>query len=161
MTSRAIRRLRRTSSAKPLSPGSSPDLRRAYRSWEYLSQLYREWAYRKERGWLVAKEPPVHLPWVESFDAFLADVGKRPVAHVINRPDPRQPFRPGNCCYVPRHGVGKSGPQPRIFITHADETLTVAEWAERLRIPAVTIYCRVKRGLTGAAALGLKQEAGN
>lgn len=158
MTSRAIRGLRKRSSVKPLSPGSAPELRHAYRSWEYLSGLYRDWVHRKERGWPVSPEPPVHVPWVESFDAFLADMGKRPHAHVISRPNPQKPFAPGNCCYVPRPNAGKRGPAPRVLITHDGQTLPVREWADRLRIPAITIYCRVKRGLTGAAALGIKQE---
>jgi hypothetical protein len=153
MTSRAIRRLRKRATGAPTSASSHPDTKRAYRSWEYLMTLYRDWVYATERGRARSKTPPVHLPWVQSFDAFFADMGQRPRHCTISRPDSTRPYGPDNCSWAPR--TGKAGPSPRLQVTFNGETLSVPEWSDRLRIPAVTIYCRLKRGLSGAAALGL------
>jgi hypothetical protein len=157
MTSRTIRRLRKRAAGAPTGVSSHPDTNRAYRSWEYLMTIYRDWVAAAERGRARSKESPVHLPWVQSFDTFFADMGQRPPQSTIRRPDPSRPYSPGNCCWATR--PGKPGPAPRLRITFNGETLSVSEWSTRLRIPAVTIYSRLQRGLTGAAALGLSTAA--
>ena len=35
--------------------------------------------------------------WASNFEAFLSDLGPRPVGTVLNRLDPNDDFRPGNC----------------------------------------------------------------
>jgi hypothetical protein len=43
----------------------------------------------------------IHLPWLMSFESFLADMGERPVGHRLERFDTSKGFDPDNCCWAP------------------------------------------------------------
>ena len=86
--------------------------------------------------------------WLESFDAFLEDMGPRPSdEHSLDRwPDREGGYEPGNCRWATREEQGRNTRANR-RLTHGGETLTVVEWSERTGVPDHTIRNRLKQGL--------------
>lgn len=80
------------------------------------------------------------------FTVFLADMGERPsLKHSIDRIDPSGNYEPGNCRWATAFEQNRNKLNNH-RITHAGETLTVTEWAERLGIPHSILYRRLKLG---------------
>lgn len=155
MTHRAVRRLRKRSQLRPTSAGAPPELRATYHAWAQLVARYRRWNTAHRAGTRAKDTSPVDLAWVASFDQFLEDMGLKPQGHALVRHQPDLPYGPGNCHWseeYPRSG-GK-GRVSRHQISHGGYTRTPAEWAAVLGIPAGSIYYRLRKGLTGADALG-------
>lgn len=82
----------------------------------------------------------------DDFAAFLADMGPRPTpTHTIDRIDNDGDYTPGNCRWATRAEQSRNARRCKL-ITHAGRTMTVAEWARELGIPAPTIYGRIYLG---------------
>ena len=72
-----------------------------YRAWQQIKAYCTHPAnprFREFGGRGIGVDPR----WVTDFEAFLADLGERPVGTVLGRLDPEDDFRPGNCCWRPR-----------------------------------------------------------
>jgi len=155
MTSRSIKRLRQPSDLRPTSASAPREIQLAYRRWSYLTRLYLDWDLCPEQ---TRGQCPVHLPWVQSFDQFLSDMGPCPSANrSLGRDDPSLPYQPGNCYW---NWGKRQGRPPVLKLTHQGETRSVNDWCRLLRMNYSTVYARIRRGVSPAVALGLTQECG-
>jgi hypothetical protein len=92
--------------------------------------------------------------WAESFAAFLRDVGPRPTpAHSLDRIKGDKGYEPGNVRWATRMEQSQNRPGFVHALTHRGKTMTLAEWARELGIPAGRIYKRVQQGLSASEAL--------
>lgn len=89
--------------------------------------------------------------WLK-FENFLADMGDRPTGLTLERKDNNKGYSPENCIWADKRTQANNR-RSNILITAGGETHTVIEWSRILDIPHLTIRARLKRGLTGEAAL--------
>ena len=83
--------------------------------------------------------------WLHSFENFLLDMGLRPIGYAIERRDNNGPYSPDNCLWIPRGDQNKNKRNVR-FLTFADQTLSISDWARKLQVPVLFIWSRLKRG---------------
>ena len=84
--------------------------------------------------------------WLDSFEAFFADMGERPsVDHSIDRMDVNGHYEPGNCRWATRTKQGRNKRNNRRF-AYAGESLTLAEWGARIGVSRRTMASRLHRG---------------
>lgn len=87
------------------------------------------------------------------FSVFLKDVGMRPAKGLsLDRIDNSKPYGPGNCRWASRKEQSNNTSR-NVELTHAGETLTIAQWAEMVGIGYVTLGTRLKRGWSTERAL--------
>lgn len=91
--------------------------------------------------------------WLADPSAFVAHVGPRPSPeHEIDRIDNDRGYEPGNLRWVTRRVNDRNRSSNR-HLTHQGETLTVAEWCERLGLPRDTVGKRLASGWSDEEAL--------
>lgn len=90
--------------------------------------------------------------WVESFDAFMLDMGPRPEGHSIERIDNNKGYDPDNCVWASNKRQ-MNNRSACVYVSMNGETMTATQWAERLGVRAHTILTRLKRGWSGERAL--------
>lgn len=84
--------------------------------------------------------------WVDSFQAFYADMGPRPSArHTIDRVDNNGPYAPGNCRWATMTEQN-SNKRTNIYLTVGGETHTLAEWTRQLGMRRGTVGRRLRHG---------------
>jgi hypothetical protein len=85
--------------------------------------------------------------WRYSFLTFLEDMGARPKGTTLDRINNDGDYTPQNCRWSTQtEQVRKRNQSVTIKITHNNETLPLAEWAERTGIPYATLKERHYRG---------------
>jgi len=69
--------------------------------------------------------------WIGSFEAFLADLGKRPKGSVLRRNDSRKPFEPGNCRWARKRRSEKLEP---VWFVENGKRFSITSFAKRIGI---------------------------
>lgn len=84
--------------------------------------------------------------WSTSFIAFLSDMGKRPSSlHSIERLNVKEGYSAKNCVWAtPKEQANNRS--TNVVLQHNQESLTVAQWAEKTQLKQATISARLRRG---------------
>lgn len=99
--------------------------------------------------------------WLNSFEAFLEDMGRRPSPrHSIERGDNDGPYAPWNCQWVIRKVQDRNNRRNH-RITAFGETLPLIDWAARTGLQAPTIRKRLKAGWDAERALSTPADGGH
>ena len=86
--------------------------------------------------------------WRESFESFLSDMGRKPSRHhSLDRKEVDGDYTPDNCRWATQSEQNRNTQRSRL-LTFQDRTMTIADWADRLRIPYDTLFQRLRRGWT-------------
>jgi len=91
--------------------------------------------------------------WLDSFEAFLDDMGKRPDGnHQIGRIDTTKGYEPGNCRWVT---VGEQAKNRRntLVVEAYGRTMPVSDWAREYGVKSTQIISRLRRGYSVEYAL--------
>ena len=88
------------------------------------------------------------------FALFLADMGEKPAGMSIDRIDPSRGYAPDNCRWATQ-AQQMSNMRRNKIVSLGSESLTVSEWARRLKISASVIYHRLAAGWSDADALSI------
>lgn len=84
--------------------------------------------------------------WLDSFEAFLADVGPRPSPrHTLDRKNGDGDYEPGNCRWATSEEQAANRSNNRV-IAWRGEQRTLAEWARHLGMTASRLQSRLARG---------------
>lgn len=84
--------------------------------------------------------------WSQSYEAFLADMGRCPSSdHVIDRRDSNGHYEPNNCRWITRQ-ESMNNMRSSHFVVAFGERLTLAQWSKRFGINPATISRRLKSG---------------
>lgn len=98
--------------------------------------------------------------WLDSFMAFLSDMGERPSGKTLDRwPDLAGDYEPGNCRWATKQEQQRNT-TANVHVTFNGETLTQAEWAQRQGIKQTTLSWRLRTGWSVEAALLLTPRLG-
>lgn len=82
--------------------------------------------------------------WHE-FSNFIADMGMRPSGYEIDRKDNNGDYEPKNCRWISKR-ENLNNKRSNHMLTWGNETLPITTWAERLGVPARTLFNRLGRG---------------
>jgi hypothetical protein len=126
------------------------------------SPEYRTWINIKSRCYnrncrqyykYGAKGIKVCQRWLDSFEAFLEDMGRRPSSkHSIDRKNTRSDYEPGNCKWATAKEQSRNKTTSRL-ITANGQTKTLIEWSEEIGLDHASILGRIARGYTEEEAV--------
>lgn len=117
-----------------------------YRLWGYIkSRCYspknKSYRYYGGRGIRVCDE------WRNSFEAFLAYIGKKPKGAEFDRIDNNGDYKPGNVRWATRTEQNRNRRTTR-FLTANGVTQCVQAWANQLGVSSKAIRQRIANGWT-------------
>lgn len=121
-----------------------PSLRSEYIIWKHM--IYRctnqqdiGYKYYGAKGIAVCQE------WIESFDKFVEDVGRRPnLSYTIDRIDNSLGYFPGNVRWATRKQQMRNTSR-NVFLTHSGKTLCQADWASIIGLDSGGMSRRVRK----------------
>lgn len=97
--------------------------------------------------------------WLNSYEAFLADMGRKPtLKHSINRKDNNCDYCPENCEWAD-DATQRLNKRTSAMIEIDGESRNLSEWLKILKVPEGTYYWRRKHGYEIHEALGLRRPA--
>jgi lambda repressor-like predicted transcriptional regulator len=93
--------------------------------------------------------------WRQSFEQFLADMGRRPsLSYSLERKDNNVGYSPGNCVWATAKEQNNNTRANRI-IEHEGTRLTLAQWADKAGMSLQTFHGRLRRGWNMVDALSV------
>lgn len=125
------------------------------RKWvnEIGTQTYYAWRSMRSRC-VNPKNPSYHhyggrgitvcARWVDDFDAFVEDVGIAPSGLTLECRDNNLGYSPENCCWATMEDQ-LNNQRRSVFVEHASERFTIAQWAKKLDIRFDTLWRRLRR----------------
>ena len=84
--------------------------------------------------------------WLNSFENFLADMGRRPDGLTLERNDNNGDYEPGNCRWATYEQQANNRRSNRL-LTARGETKTLAQWSKHLNIPKSSLHGSLNRGI--------------
>jgi hypothetical protein len=115
---------------------------------------YKAWAEMKQRcynknnaryPWYGARGILVCDKWLNSFEAFFADMGIKPSKkHSLDRIDNNRNYEPSNCRWS-NDKTQTNNTRRNVKITHNGETKTLAQWAELYNVGYHRLRDRLSR----------------
>jgi hypothetical protein len=115
---------------------------------------YRAWTAMKTRCYNPKSPSYIHYGqrgisvcdrWRNDFAAFLEDMGERPPKTSLDRIDSDKDYTPENCRWADIY-IQNNNRRNNVFHTAGGETLTSAQWSNRLGIRNDTFRFRIKSG---------------
>jgi len=94
--------------------------------------------------------------WRESFEAFRADMGPRPLGRTLDRIDVNGNYEPGNCRWATAREQGEHRTDNRL-ITFNGETRTLTDWASAKGLSVGALWRRLESGWPVDKALNWKK----
>jgi len=139
-------------SGNPGRPQKSNDYHRTRKSWKSMVDRCinpKNISFHRYGG----KGIKVCPRWLNSFYAFVSDLGYRPDGTSIDRIDGNGNYEPSNCRWATRKEQARNHSNAA-KVTHKDRSFSYAEWSEITGIPARTIRYRIKEaGMSPEQAL--------
>lgn len=92
--------------------------------------------------------------WLDSYDAFLLQMGQRPDGYTIERIDYNKGYEPGNCKWLPR-AEQPLNKRDNVVLTIFEETKVASQWIRdpRCVVNQNTFYKRIASGWDPERAL--------
>lgn len=91
--------------------------------------------------------------WVNSFEAFIEDMGMKPSrTHSIGRIDNNGDYSPDNCRWETQYQQARNTRRNRL-LTYKGRTMCLTDWAGMFGINWGTFYSRVAKGMSTEEAL--------
>lgn len=90
--------------------------------------------------------------WLLSFEQFLADMGRRPEGHSLERIDNEKGYAPSNCRWASMKEQNNNR-RNNVRLEMDGESRTLTEWADKLGISPITVKSRLKAGWSVTDAL--------
>lgn len=93
--------------------------------------------------------------WRNDYDAFVADMGFRPINTTLERIDNNGNYEPANCQWATRKIQGQNRETTK-YLSHGGETLSWRVWSERIGMNRETFARYARQGLTVGQIMELK-----
>lgn len=91
----------------------------------------------------------LHRQWVESFEAFFADMGKKPSPkHSLDRINNKRGYFPDNCRWATKTQQVRNR-NLTIYVVHLGRKKPLAAWCDELALPYGTVHHRYQTGCRG------------
>jgi hypothetical protein len=104
--------------------------------------------------WYGGRGIKVCARWLNNFEAFLADMGRKPGrGYELDRhPDPDGDYEPGNVRWATKKTQCRNRSN-NVMLTHAGRTMCATDWAAEAGLTFATIRKRLRRGWSVERAL--------
>lgn len=129
---------------------ADPELRKLYSVWVRMRsrcerEVDKDYSYYGARGISVCES------W-RSFPAFIADMWPRPSGYTLERLDNNGHYCKENCKWASREEQNYNK-RNSARLTYLGETMTIAQWSQRLGIEKSTLSYRIRSGWSADKAL--------
>lgn len=148
-TSIAVKTTSRNIAGQPCRYISGHTSRRVAHGMSY-KKTYRAWigmrarcSNERDTGWPLYGGRGIRVcdRWLKSFQNFLADMGEAPAGRTLDRVNPNGNYEQSNCRWSTPTEQNRNR-RVTLRVDYLGESLTLAEWAERLSLKNGTLHSR-------------------